>query len=146
MAGILIAATGASSAISSITIGKLSDRIGHTIILPVCLLGAALAYFPQGAVQDVWQLLGLRILLGLFLGGLMPSTYGLVSKIVPPERRGSAFGIVATATSLANFVGPLSAGGIATYWPLHIVFFVTGGLYALTFVWGFWGTRRHRDE
>jgi hypothetical protein len=47
---------------------------------------------------------------------------------------------------MAYFVGPLSAGGIATFWPLRTVFIVTGALYALTFAWAVWGIRRHRSE
>lgn len=142
-AGAIIAATGAMSAMSALVIGRLGDRVGHTPILWVCLLGAAIAYFPQAIVQQVWQLLLLRLLLGMFLGGLMPSANALVAGMVPPERRGAAFGLLATATAMANALGPISGAGVATQWGIRAVFLATGGLY--TAGWG-WVTFTFRNR
>jgi DHA1 family multidrug resistance protein-like MFS transporter len=114
--------------------------------LPICLIGSAVTYFPQSLVQDVWQLLVLRLLLGLFIGGLMPSAFALVTKVVPQNRRGSAFGFIGTATSLANFMGPMSAAGLVAFWSLRQVFFVTAVLYFLAFLWVLVGFRRYHSE
>jgi len=142
-AGIVLAATGAVSAASALIIGRVSDRLGHAVILPVCLAGAALCYFPQGLVQQVWQLLLLRMLLGVFLGGLMPSANALLAGLVSSQRRGAVFGLAASATALASGVGPLSGAGIATFWDMRAVFFTTGVLFTLAYVWVTIGFRRH---
>ncbi|MCL4498922.1 MAG: MFS transporter [Chloroflexi bacterium] len=134
-AGLVLAATGAASAISAIIIGRFSDRVGHTLILPVCLLGAAISYFPQAFVQQVWQLLLLRMLLGVFLGGLMPTANALVARVVPEERRGAAYGLTATASALANGVGPLMAAAITTNLGMRAVFLATGALFATVYGW-----------
>jgi len=134
-AGLVMAATGAVSALSAIVIGRLSDRVGHAMILPICLLGAAAAYVPQAWVENVGQLLLWRMLLGVFLGGLMPSANALIALIVPVERRGAAYGLSATASSLANGVGPLAGAAIATTLTMRDVFLATGLLFTVGLVW-----------
>lgn len=84
-AGMIMAGTASFSAISAVVIGRFSDRIGRTRVLLACLLGACLAYLPQAFVQNVWQILLLRMLLGMFLGGLMPAANALVAELVPAE-------------------------------------------------------------
>lgn len=142
-AGMVMAATGVSSAISALLLGRLGDRIGHMIIVTVCLAGSAICCFPQAQVYQVWELLALRALLGLFLGGLMPGANALVASIVPRERRGAAFGLTAAASALAHGVGPLSGAAIATWWDMRAVFVATGALYALAFGWIGLSLRRH---
>lgn len=141
-AGVVMGLTGAVSAASALALGRVSDRLGPRLVLPVCLAGAALSYVPQAFVQNVGQLLALRLLLGACLGGLMPSANALLARATPPEHRGSAFGLSATASSLANFVGPLSGAAIATHLGLRAVFLVTGVLFAVAWTWATLGFRR----
>ncbi len=145
-AGIVLAATGFASAISAILLGRISDRVGHTTILMVCLLGAAITYFPQAFVDQVWQLLALRVLLGFALGGLMPSAFALLAKVVPPGQRGASFGLAAAAQSLATGSGPLVGAGIGTLWGMRSVFLATGILYMLAFGWVSLKLRRYRPQ
>jgi MFS transporter, DHA1 family, multidrug resistance protein len=134
-AGLVLGATGAASAVSAVIIGRIGDRVGRTVILPICLAGAAITYFPQGLVQQVWQLVVLRMLLGVFLGGLMPTANALVAGMVPPDRRGAAYGLTSTASGLAHGVGPLMGAGIASHLGMRAVFFATSGLFAVAFGW-----------
>jgi DHA1 family multidrug resistance protein-like MFS transporter len=133
--GMVMAAAGATSAVSAFLVGRLGDSVGHRPVLLVCLAGAGLTYFPQSIVQQVWQLLLLRMLLGAFLGGLMPSANALVVGIIPRERRGSAFGLTASASALSQALGPIFGAGIATVWGLREVFLATGSIYAVAFLW-----------
>jgi DHA1 family multidrug resistance protein-like MFS transporter len=130
-AGAMFAATGVVSAVAAVVGGRLGDRWGHGVILPVCLLGAAVTYAPQAYVRTVGELLALRLVLGVFLGGLMPSANALLARLVPAERRGSGFALGATATSLANGVGPLGGALAATHLGIREVFLVAGVLYAV---------------
>ena len=140
-AGIILAATGVTSAVSAVVLGRLSDRVGHVRILLVCLLGAAATYFPQSLVVSAWQLLVLRMLLGLFIGGLMPSANALVAARVPAERRGSAYGLTAMAGSFANGVGPLAGAAIATHFGIRAVFVATSCLFVACWGWAAAGLR-----
>lgn len=144
MAGLVIALNGVVSAVAAVVIGRISDRVGPSIVLRICLVGSALTYLPQAFVQDVWQLLWLRAVLGIFLGGMMPSANAIMASLVPRARRGAAFGLAAMATSLANGAGPLSAAAIATYFDLRTIFLVTGVLFAFAFVWVMVGFHRYR--
>ncbi len=144
VAGLVLGSTGAASAVSALTLGRMSDRVGPVRVLTVCLLGAALFYFPQALVQQVWQLLLLQILVGLFLGGLMPTANVLLVRAVPPSHRGAAFGLTATANALANAAAPMSGAGIAAFAGLRAVFVATGFLYAFGCGWVTLGLRRHK--
>jgi MFS transporter, DHA1 family, multidrug resistance protein len=134
-AGIVLAATGIASAAAALVVGRMSDRIGPRRILPICLIGAAVVYAPQGLVTEFWQLLVLRVLLGIFLGGLMPTANALIAGLVPKEKRGAAFGFSAMASSAASAVAPLAGAGITAGFGMRPVFFATGALYALAFAW-----------
>jgi MFS family permease len=142
VAGIMLAATGVASAITSVFIGKISNRIGHVTVLAICLVGCAVTYIPQAFIQDVGQLMALRILLGLFLGGLLPPTNALVTAVVPPQKRGSAFGLGSSAMSAGNLIAPIMAGVIVAMSGIRSVFTVTAFLYIVFFAWVYFGFRR----
>ncbi len=133
--GIVMAAVGAAGALSAFVVGRLGDRLGHSPVLLVSLAGAALCYFPQSIVQEVWQLLLLRTLMGAFLGGTMPAANALVAAVIPRERRGAAFGLTSSANALSHAVGPAYGAGVATLWGLRAVFLATGAVCGLTFLW-----------
>ncbi|MDD3179915.1 MAG: MFS transporter [Opitutaceae bacterium] len=133
-AGVILAGTGIASAIAAVLAGRIGDRFGHRRILPVCLLGAALSCVPQAFVHSPAELFALRIVLGLFLGGLMPGANALLAGLVPANRRGAAFGLGATAISLANAIGPLSGAFIGGALGLRSVFWATAVLYIVGLV------------
>ena len=141
-AGLVLAGTGVTSAISALLLGRLGDKVGHSRILIACLAAAAITYFPQAAVEQVWQLLALRMLLGVALGGLMPSANALLAGLVPRERRGSVFGLTASATAMANAVGPISGALIATQLGMRMIFTITGALYVFACGWVLSGLQR----
>jgi DHA1 family multidrug resistance protein-like MFS transporter len=146
VSGVVIACTAALSAVSAVVVGRYSDRIGRTKVLLVCLSGACIAYLPQAFVQTIWQLLGLRLLLGLCLGGLIPTANALVAELVPAERRGVAFGLSTGTTSMASAVGPMTGAGITATWGIRALFLVTGTLFALAFTWVGLMFRRAGDQ
>jgi DHA1 family multidrug resistance protein-like MFS transporter len=130
-AGAIMAGTGVASALAAVLVGRLGDRLGHRRLLPACLLGAALVCVPQAFVRSPSQLFALRVVLGVFLGGLMPSANALLAGLVPAERRGSAFGLGATAVALANAVGPLSGAFLGGALGIRSVFLATAALYVV---------------
>jgi len=133
-AGAIMAGTGVASAVAAVLIGRLGDRVGHRRVLPACLLGAALVCLPQAFVRSTGELFAWRLALGVFLGGLLPSTNALLAGLVPAERRGSAFGLGATALSLANVIGPLSGAFLGGTLGMRSVFFATAALFIVGLV------------
>ncbi|MCC7369387.1 MAG: MFS transporter [Chloroflexi bacterium] len=139
--GLVITAGGLTSAVAALATGHLSDRFGPRAVLLVCLAGSALTYVPQAYVHDFWHLLALRVALGGFLGGMAPAANSLIATLVPPERRGSAFGWTASASGFAQGIGPILGASVATGYGLASVFLVTGAFYAVAFVWALVGMR-----
>lgn len=133
VAGIIMAGTGVTSALAAVIVGRLGDRWGYRRLLPLALLGAAIVSLPQAFVRDPEQLFGLRLLLGLFLGGLLPTTNALLAGLVPDARRGAAFGLSGSAASLANAIGPLGGALLASAVDMRTVFVATATLYAVGF-------------
>lgn len=77
-AGMVSAVTGISNMLASPLLGKLSDKVGAHRILTFALIGAALFLIPQAFVTSVWQLIVVRFLMGVFMGGLLPSVNALI--------------------------------------------------------------------
>jgi DHA1 family multidrug resistance protein-like MFS transporter len=128
-AGVIMAGTGVASAFAAVTVGRLGDKLGHRRVLPVCLLGAALTCLPQAYVHGTGELFAWRFILGLFLGGLMPSATALLANLVPSSKRGSAFGLAGTSLSLANAAGPLTGAFLGGALGMGSVFLATSIFY-----------------
>ncbi|MEB2874949.1 MFS transporter, partial [Lactobacillus helveticus] len=77
-AGLVGSVTGFSNMIASPLLGRLGDRLGSQRILAIALIGTGLAFIPQAFVTNIWQLLASRFLLGVFMGGLLPSVQTLI--------------------------------------------------------------------
>ena len=106
--------------------GKLGDKYGHLSLVIISLTGVAVFSALQGIAHNVITLGAFRLLAGAFIGASLPNVLAIIGKRTPVERRGAVFGIVASATSLGNFIGPLMGGIIAASYGIVSVLFVTG--------------------
>lgn len=135
IAGVIFSASGLANIIAAPQLGRLSDKIGAHKVILVALVAAGIFYIPQAFVTNPWQLLGLRFLLGLTMGGLNPSVNTLVKKITPGPLTGRIFGITISAMYLGVFFGSTMGGQIAAAFGIRDVFFVTSALLLLNAVW-----------
>lgn len=135
LAGLAFSASGLANIISAPRLGKLSDKIGAHKVILVCLIGAGIIFIPQAFVQNTWQLIGLRFLLGLTLGGLNPSVNIILKKITPSSLTGRVFGFSMTAAYLGVFGGAVLGGQVAGYFGMRYVFFITSVLLFINAVW-----------
>jgi DHA1 family multidrug resistance protein-like MFS transporter len=135
MAGMVFSASGLANIIAAPRLGKLSDRIGPHRVMLVALVAAGLIFIPQAFVKNPWQLLGLRFLLGLTIGGLNPSINVLIKRITPASVTGRVFGFNMSAGYLGVFGGAVLGGQIAAYLGIRYVFFITSGLLLANAVW-----------
>jgi MFS transporter, DHA1 family, multidrug resistance protein len=125
IAGLVVSITGMANLIGAPTLGRLGDKIGQRRILAFSLLMAALTFVPQALAGHITMLLVGRFLLGLFVGGLVPSLNVLVKKLAPLEIQGRAYGFNSSSLFLGNFVGPLIGSNVAAIWGIKSVFYVT---------------------
>lgn len=126
--GFILGVSGIVTAIAALAIGRVSDRLGHRKVLAVCAVGAGFSYLPTSLCTDPNQVLLLRALLGLFVGGMLPSANALIALRAPEGAQGAAFGLSATSSSLGSALGPLLGAGLATQLGLRSVFVAAGML------------------
>jgi DHA1 family multidrug resistance protein-like MFS transporter len=132
-AGILVTAMGIPMAICSPIWGWIADRHGRKGMVLRAMFGGAITVALMAFVQNVHQLLVLRILQGILTGTIMASI-ALVAAAVPLERSGYALGLVTVSASGGNFMGPLLGGYAAKFVGYRATFIVAG---AILFVGGF---------
>jgi MFS transporter, DHA1 family, multidrug resistance protein len=110
LAGMVMSVTGLSNLVASPLLGRLSDRIGQTKVLAVALIGAAALFIPQAFATSIWDLLIVRFLLGLFLGGLIPSVNALIRVYTPDGKESRAYSLNSSMLALGNMLGPITGG------------------------------------
>ncbi len=130
VAGLVMSAAALGSILSSSRLGKLADRVGHWKIIIACLVVAALLLIPQAFVVSAWQLVLLRFLMGLALGGLLPCMASVIQHNVPESIAGSILGYSVSAQYAGQVVGPLAGGFVGGHIGMRAVFLGTSVLMA----------------
>ncbi len=135
LSGMAFAASGLASILAAPRLGALADRIGPPKVMVGALLAAGVIFIPQALVQNVWQLIGLRFLLGISTASLLPSINSMIRKITPDESTGRIFGYNQSAQFIGSFGGAVMGGQIASGFGLSHVFFSTSALLLLNAAW-----------
>lgn len=135
ISGLVFSASGLSNIISAPRLGKLSDKIGSHKVILIALIAAGVLYIPQAFVQNPWQLLAFRFLLGFAMGGLIPSVNIMIKKITPNALTGQIFGLNMSFGYLGVFAGSVIGGQIAGKFSIRHVFYVASILMLLNAVW-----------
>lgn len=134
--GLIIGAASLSGAISSVYLGRLGDRVGHTRVLIGCAGAAVLLYVPQPFVTSVWQLGLLQLGSGFAVGGLIPSIAALMNLWAPAGNQGVTYGLDNSVNAAARGIAPMVAAGVALWFGLRGVFAVAGLVYLLIVLLG----------
>jgi len=135
LSGMVFAASGLASMAAAPRLGALSDRIGPPKVMVSALLAAGLLFIPQALVKNVWQLMGLRFLLGISTASLLPSINSMIRQITPDHSTGRIYGYNQSAQFIGSFGGAVMGGQIASAIGIHYVFFSTSFLLLLNAVW-----------
>ncbi|MEQ7921690.1 MFS transporter [Xanthomonas sp. WHRI 1810A] len=125
MAGLVMSATALASVLSASRIGKLADRVGHWKVVMVCLAAAALTLIPQALVSNAWQLVALRFVMGIALGGLLPCIAAIIRHAVPDSVAGRMLGYSTSCQYVGQVLGPLTGGYLGGHYGMPVVFIVT---------------------
>jgi len=139
--GLVGSITGLSNIIASPVLGRLADRIDPHKILWISLLGAAVSYVPQATAGGITQLLAARFLLGLCMGGIVPTVNALITRYTPDGMQSRAFGFNTSSFSLGSMLGP-SVGGMLSGWiGFSGIFYFSAVLMLLNGIWVYVFTR-----
>lgn len=131
--GIAYAATFVTAALTAPLWGALGDRFGRKSMLIRASLGMAVAMSLIGLVQSIWQLVALRLLVGL-LGGYSSAATILVAAQAPRERSAWALGVLSSGIMSGAVAGPLLGGVLPQAVGVRSTFFLTGGLVFCAFL------------
>jgi DHA1 family multidrug resistance protein-like MFS transporter len=126
LSGLTLGVAGLTSALASITLGRLADRIGQRPVLIVASFAVGLLYLPQAFAQSPLQLIVLQGLFGIAAGGILPSANAIVAHLTPSARRGAVYGFTAAATSVGGSLGALGGSGMTAAIDIRYVFIVSG--------------------
>ncbi|ALM82992.1 MFS transporter [Bordetella sp. N] len=128
VAGLAMSAAALGSILSASRLGRLADRIGHGYVIVLALVVAAILLIPQAFVTAGWQLVGLRFLMGLALGGLLPCIAAVVRHNVPDHFVGSIMGWSVSSQYVGQVTGPLLGGYVGGHYGMPAVFLGTSVL------------------
>lgn len=128
--GIVYSGTFIVSAVVSPWWGKLADKKGRKPMILRAGIGMSVVIACMGLVQNVWQLLLLRMLQGVF-AGFISNSNALVATETPKTNSGQALGTIASATTAGTLLGPLVGGALTSIFSYRITFMITGGLLLL---------------
>jgi MFS family permease len=131
VAGLVMSAAALGAILSSSYLGKLADRVGHWAVIIGCLAVSALLLIPQAFVVSGWQLIVLRFLMGLALGGLLPCIASVIRHNVPESIAGAILGYSVSSQYTGQVVGPLAGGFVGGHIGMRAVFIGTSVLMAI---------------
>jgi len=122
-AGISFAVTFLGCTVMAPYWGALADHVGQRKMAIRAGYGLALTYFLTGACQDIYQLIGVRILCGV-VAGFVPACMSMASSSLPESRMGWGMGLMQTALSSGTIMGPLMGGYMASWFGMRMSFYV----------------------
>jgi DHA1 family multidrug resistance protein-like MFS transporter len=129
-AGILMAASSLTMTIFAPIWGWLSDRYGRKIMVERAMFAGAIITMAMGMIGNVYQLLFLRLLSGVFTGTISASI-ALVSSVLPGTRLGFGLGLMQVAVFFGMSLGPWIGGMIADIVGYRLTFIAGGAILLL---------------
>jgi DHA1 family multidrug resistance protein-like MFS transporter len=132
LVGVVTSATMVASAAGAVMIGRFGDRLALRRVLTTCVAVSAATYWLQSMVIGVVQLLLLRSLSGLVMGGILTSLSAELASAAPEGYEGVVFGLGSSVVSVANALGPMAGGAIAASRGLRTSFSAAAAGFALT--------------
>jgi MFS family permease len=127
---LLLAAFNLVITLSSIPAGALSDRLGRRGLIVAGWTIYAVIYWGFALASSAWHIWALYLGYGLYYGAFQGAASALVADLVPPELRGTAYGLFNGAIGVAAFPASLLAGLLWDWYGAPAPF-VFGGILAM---------------
>ncbi|MFS0612085.1 MFS transporter [Lederbergia ruris] len=134
LSGMAFSATGFGNLLLTRQWGKLGDSIGFEKVLLILLVLASILIVPQAFVSELWQLVLLRFLYGMAVGGMLPCITAYIRLEAPLDMQGEVLGYNQSFRFLGNVIGPALGGFVAGFGGISSVFYVTGSLFLVGFI------------
>lgn len=113
-----------AAAICTPLTGWLAGRFGRKRLMLFSIIGFTIASGLCGIATSLPELVGFRLLQGVFGAALVPMSQAILLDINPPERHGSAMSIWGTGAVLGPIVGPALGGWLTDNFDWRWVFYI----------------------
>ncbi|MBW8908223.1 MAG: DHA2 family efflux MFS transporter permease subunit [Mesorhizobium sp.] len=113
--------------------GYLANRFGRKRILLVAITGFVAASVLCGFAQSLPQIVGFRLLQGLFGAALVPLSQSILLDIYSVEERGSAMALFGVSVMVGPVLGPVIGGWLTENVSWRWVFYINVPIGALAF-------------
>ncbi|PPA69997.1 MFS transporter [Jeotgalibacillus proteolyticus] len=142
LSGLAFSATGFGNLLATRSWGRLGDAIGYDKVLTLLLILSTIFIVPQALVTELWQLIILRFLFGIAIGGIIPSVTAFIRHSAPVSIQGEVLGYNQSFRFLGNVIGPTFGGIVSGFIGISAVFYVTGGLFLCAFGLLWWSRKQ----
>ncbi len=147
VAGQLATATFAAWAVSLLTVGPLSDSFGRRPVILAGLLLLVVSVIASAFAPNIEVFLVLRVLTGLAAGTLPPTSVGVLSDVISPERRAQAVSGILAVGVLTTAVSVPVVAVLADWQGWRFTFVVSGLLLVSAFIANWlWFPRDSRER
>jgi MFS family permease len=125
---------------ASLIFGTLADRIQRKQLFLVLIGLATLVIFATACAWALYQLLVLRVLLGVVYASLNPVLFSLIGDLFPPSSRPAMASAVSLAVGGGTAIGQIVAGALSGFgmgWRTPYFIISVGCVIASFFVWNY---------
>jgi DHA2 family multidrug resistance protein len=122
-----------SSAIVMPLTGYFSDTRGRKRFLLICIAGFVAASALCGISQSLAEIVGFRLLQGVFGAALVPLSQAIMTDAYPVEERGKAMAIWGLGVMVGPVLGPTLGGWLTEYASWRWTFYINVPIGALSF-------------
>jgi MFS transporter, DHA2 family, multidrug resistance protein len=123
-----------AAAIMTPPTGFLAGRFGRKRLFLASVTGFTIASMLCGVAQSLPQIVGFRILQGVFGAALVPLSQAVLIDINPKERQGPAMALWTIAVMAGPVLGPVLGGWLTENYSWRWVFYINLPIGVLTFV------------
>lgn len=125
-AGLAISVSAVSAALVSPIWGILADKYGRKPMMIRAGLAMTITMGGLAFVPNIYWLIFLRLLNGVFTG-FVPNATALIASQVPKDKSGAALGTLSTGVVAGTLTGPFVGGLVAEMFGIRNVFLLIGG-------------------
>ncbi|MFM0028400.1 MFS transporter [Paraburkholderia madseniana] len=125
--GLLLSAGLFGMAAGSVVIAPTADRFGRRLLILLCLPTIAIGMLCSAFAQDTTQLVILRLVTGIGIGGILPSINVITSEYATNRWRNTAISLEVSGYPIGATLGGLAAGWLLVHYGWRGVF-VFGGV------------------
>ena len=129
--GLLLSAGLVGMALGAIVLGSLADTLGRKRLVHVCLTTVTIGMILSAFAQSQLQLLALRFVTGIGIGGMLATLTTLVSEYSNDKRRGICMGLLQSGYPLGALLGGMIAAQIIQFADWRSLFLFGGALSAM---------------